>query len=46
MMRELTEQQKQAIEKLHKTRVGALFMACGTGKTQTASALVNSVDKA
>lgn len=43
-MRELTEQQKQAIEKLHKTRVGALFMACGTGKTQTASALVNSVD--
>lgn len=43
-MRELTESQAAAVEKLARLKVGALFMACGTGKTQTAVALVNSVD--
>lgn len=43
-MRELTESQAAAVEKLARLKVGALFMACGTGKTQTAVALVNSVE--
>lgn len=43
-MRELTGQQRSAVEKLRRLRVGALFMACGTGKTQTACALVNSIE--
>ena len=43
-MRELTENQKQAVEKFRHLKVGALFMACGTGKTQTASAIINTVD--
>lgn len=42
-MRDLTINQQQAIEKLQRLKVGALFMACGTGKTQTAVALINSV---
>lgn len=42
-MRTLTESQAAAVEKLARLKVGALFMACGTGKTQTAVALVNSV---
>ena len=42
-MRELTKDQSAAVEKLTRLKVGALFMACGTGKTQTAVALVNSV---
>lgn len=42
-MRTLTESQSAAVEKLTRLKVGALFMACGTGKTQTAVALVNSV---
>lgn len=42
-MRELTKDQAAAVEKLARLKVGALFMACGTGKTQTAVALVNSV---
>lgn len=42
-MRELTKSQAAAVEKLQRLKVGALFMACGTGKTQTAVALVNSV---
>lgn len=42
-MRELTKSQAEAVEKLARLKVGALFMACGTGKTQTAVALVNSV---
>lgn len=42
-MRELTKSQAAAVEKLARLKVGALFMACGTGKTQTAVALVNSV---
>lgn len=46
MQRELTHQQESAIAKLQRLRVGALFMACGTGKTQTAAALVNSIDDA
>lgn len=43
-MRELTKEQTAAVEKLARLKVGALFMACGTGKTQTAVALVNSVE--
>lgn len=43
-MRELTKDQAAAVEKLARLKVGALFMACGTGKTQTAVALVNSVE--
>lgn len=42
-MRALTKSQEEAVEKLARLKVGALFMACGTGKTQTAVALVNSV---
>lgn len=42
-MRKLTKSQTEAVEKLQRLKVGALFMACGTGKTQTAVALVNSV---
>lgn len=45
-MRDLTTQQESAIAKLQRLRVGALFMACGTGKTQTAAALVNSIQDA
>lgn len=43
-MRDLTISQQEAIEKLARLKVGALFMACGTGKTQTATALVNSIE--
>lgn len=43
-MRALTKSQEEAVEKLARLKVGALFMACGTGKTQTAVALVNSVE--
>lgn len=43
-MRALNENQTDAIERLGRLKVGALFMACGTGKTQTAVTLVNSVD--
>lgn len=45
-MRTLTEQQAAAVEKFKRLRVGALFMACGTGKTQTAAAIVNGIDDA
>lgn len=37
---ELLEQQKKAIEKLRRLKVGALFMEAGTGKTRTAYELV------
>lgn len=37
-----TEQQKQAVEKLSKLKVGALFMEMGTGKTKTALDLINN----
>ena len=43
-MRALTKSQEEAVEKLARLKVGALIMACGTGKTQTAVALVNSVE--
>lgn len=43
-MRLLSDNQAQAVEKLKRLKVGALFMGCGTGKTQTAVSLVNSVD--
>lgn len=42
-MRPLSDSQREAIEKLRRLKVGALFMGCGTGKTQTASILINSV---
>lgn len=43
-MRELTINQTEAVEKMKRLRVGALFMQCGTGKTQTACALINGID--
>lgn len=43
MNRTLTENQQEAVDKLAKLRVGALFMACGTGKTQAACALIETV---
>lgn len=42
-MRILNDNQAEAVKKLNDLKVGALFMDCGTGKTQTAAALVNSV---
>lgn len=42
-MRELTKDQQEAIDKLARLKVGALFMACGTGKTQAACALIETV---
>lgn len=41
-MTDLNASQKQAIKKLEKLRVGALFMEPGTGKTRTAIELINS----
>lgn len=41
---QLLTQQLSAIEKLHKYKVGALFMQPGTGKTRVACQLVNAVD--
>lgn len=38
----LNDSQKQAVKKLEKLRVGALFMEPGTGKTRTAIELINS----
>lgn len=43
-MRLLSENQVAAVEKLKRLKVGALFMGCGTGKTQTAVSLINSLD--
>lgn len=43
-MRSLTPSQQEAVDKFNRLKVGALFMACGTGKTQTAVAIVNSVE--
>lgn len=40
----LTNEQKKAIEKFKKLKVGALFMKQGTGKTRAALELVNSTD--
>ena len=40
----LSDNQKDAIDKLSKYKVGALFMEQGTGKTRTAIELVNSTD--
>jgi len=40
---ELLHQQTKAIDKLHRLKVGALFMEPGTGKTRTAYELVKSV---
>ena len=36
--------QKEAIEKLNRLKVGALFMEPGTGKTRTAIELINGTD--
>jgi SNF2 family DNA or RNA helicase len=43
-MRTLTTNQAEAVEKFNRLKVGALFMACGTGKTQTAVSIINGVD--
>lgn len=43
-MRELTTNQAEAVEKFRRLKVGALFMACGTGKTQAAVSIINRVD--
>lgn len=43
-MRELTLNQAEAVEKFARLKVGALFMACGTGKTQAAVSIINSVE--
>lgn len=40
----LTNEQKKAIEKFKKLKVGALFMKQGTGKTRAALELVNSTN--
>jgi SNF2 family DNA or RNA helicase len=42
-MRALLDSPKQAVSKLQKYKVGALFMEPGTGKTSVAHALINSV---
>lgn len=41
MSNELTEKQKNALERFKKLKVGALFMRQGTGKTRVAMELVN-----
>ena len=43
-MRPLLDNQQAAVEKLKKLKVGALFLGCGCGKTQTAVSLINTVD--
>lgn len=43
-MRALSDKQKEAIEKLHRLKVGALFLGCGCGKTQAAVELINTVE--
>lgn len=43
-MRDLTINQAEAVEKFSRLKVGALFMACGTGKTQAAVSIINSVE--
>lgn len=43
-MQTLFADQNNAIEKLRKFKVGALFMEPGTGKTRTAYELINSVE--
>lgn len=43
-MRPLLDNQKAAVEKLKRLKVGALFLGCGCGKTQTAVSLINTVD--
>lgn len=44
MQQSLSKHQIEAIKKLQKYKVGALFMEPGTGKTRTAIELVNSSD--
>ena len=44
ILKNLSDSQQSAIDKLNKYRVGALFMEQGTGKTRTAIELVNSTD--
>lgn len=39
-----TKNQQEAIDKLIKYKVGALFMEPGTGKTRTAYELINSIE--
>lgn len=42
-MRVLSDNQQAAVGKLAALKVGALYMSCGTGKTQTAVAWVNTI---
>ena len=44
ILKSYTDSQEEAINKLKKYKVGALFMEQGTGKTLTAIELVNSTD--
>jgi len=41
----LTDQQRAAVAKLRRLKVGALFCECGTGKTQMAVSLANEIRK-
>lgn len=43
-MRELTAQQAEAVEKFSRLKVGALFMECGTGKTQAAVSIIDTAE--
>lgn len=43
-MTEMTSRQEEAIQKLQKLKVGALFMKQGTGKTRVACELINSTN--
>lgn len=43
-MRALLDNQQAAVDKLKSLKVGALFLGCGCGKTQTAVSLINTVD--
>lgn len=43
-MRELTSQQQEAVEKFRRLKVGALFMECGTGKTQAAVSIIDTAE--
>lgn len=42
-MRALSADQRAAVAKFSRLKVAALFMACGTGKTQCATAIVNTI---
>lgn len=43
--RALSADQRAAVAKFRNSKVAALFMACGTGKTQCATAIVNTIGR-